>query len=172
MSQTFECHHRIFKWSKWSPGCQMVRYLNAIWKLDSPTFWILKKWTPSCFLLYSNGQSRHRTIWNLTSKSLVSKCFRYSNGRYSDNNTISASRKFGQNSGNFSDIFVGRIKSRDQLSDAHFGVNYIQTNTVRICILDGSGIQIKDICLIIKCSSFQMASEHWTGIWMTSKKHS
>ena len=36
-------------------GWQRVQYLNAIWILDSPTIWILDKWTPSCFLMYWFG---------------------------------------------------------------------------------------------------------------------
>ena len=30
--------------------CQMVQYSKAIWIPDSPTIWILDKWTPFCFL--------------------------------------------------------------------------------------------------------------------------
>ena len=73
-------------------GCQIVRFLNAIWILDSPTIWILDKWMPSCFLMFWSSiqmvglvhrpldwpfEYRPFEIW--TSKSLVFKCFRFSN---------------------------------------------------------------------------------------------
>ena len=36
-------------------GCQMVRFSNAIWLLDSPTIWIPYRWMPSCFIMYWSG---------------------------------------------------------------------------------------------------------------------
>ena len=64
-------------------GCQMVWYSNVIWILDSPAIWVPEKWMPSCFLKYWSW------IWMVSlvhrnSKSSVLKCFRYSNGWYSD----------------------------------------------------------------------------------------
>ena len=66
-------------------GCQIVWFQNATWILNSPTIWKPGKWMPSYFLMY----------WPFeipTSKSLVFKCFWYSNGWYSDPQCISKRR--------------------------------------------------------------------------------
>ena len=74
-------------------GCQMVLYLNSIWKSDSQTSWIPYKWTQSfsyLLVLYSNSQScttgiTHKlTIWIPNPLKSELQKVGYSNGWYSD----------------------------------------------------------------------------------------
>ena len=89
----------VFKWSQKEVGCQMVCFSNANLIPNSPTILIPDKWTPSCFLctgavfewlVHYIGHNPQTDQLNTepfeirTPKSSVFKCFRYSNGRYSD----------------------------------------------------------------------------------------
>ena len=76
--------------------CQMVWFWKAIWILDNAIIWIPDKWMPYSFLMYwfgiqmvglvhsLDGPFKYWTIWSTNSKRLVFKCFRHSNGQYSD----------------------------------------------------------------------------------------
>ena len=67
---------------------------NRGWMPYSLPIWIVEKWTPSCFLMYWSGSrsstkdkaqepTLNKELFEFrTSKSLVIKCFQYSNGWY------------------------------------------------------------------------------------------
>ena len=50
-------------------------FSNTIWIPDSPTIWILDKWTPSCFFLYWSGIQMVRLI--ITWDKVLDRPFEY-----------------------------------------------------------------------------------------------